>query len=71
MTSEEAQQFRDRWRLVNEMASEEGRQRSASFKLQQLGAMYSAYRSLGWSDERADKAQVRERWRRLREKLNG
>ncbi len=53
------------------MTGEEARQMPASFKLQQLGAMSSAYRSLGWFDERADKAQIRERWRRLREKLNG
>jgi hypothetical protein len=72
MTKEEAQQFRARWKLVNEATIEEARQTSASVKLHQLALMYEAGQLLGWDDEQRskEKEEVRERWRLLREKLH-
>lgn len=74
MTKEEARLFAVRWRLVNEATNEEVRRMTPTLKLHQLGVMVSAYRSLFKRNEALvdnEQQQVRERWRRLREKLNG
>jgi hypothetical protein len=39
MTKEEARQFKERWRLVNEVTIEEARRTPVSVKLQQLELM--------------------------------
>ncbi|HEX8844022.1 MAG TPA: hypothetical protein VF791_05235 [Pyrinomonadaceae bacterium] len=71
MTKEEAQQFKARWKLVNEAVIEEMRRTPASAKLHQLALMYEAGQMLGWDDAlKKDEHEVRERWRRLKEKFH-
>ena len=71
MTKEEARQFKERWRLVNEFTIEEARRTPASVKLQQLELMYEAGRTLGWTEAlKEGEDEVRERWRRLKDKLH-
>jgi hypothetical protein len=71
MTKEEARQFKERWRLVNEVTIEEARRTPVSIKLQQLTLMYEAGQTLGWTEAlKAGEDEVRERWRRLKEKLD-
>jgi hypothetical protein len=71
MTKEEARQFRARWKLVNEAVTEEVKQTPASVKLRQLALMYEAGQLLGWDARlKEGEEEVRERWRRLREKLH-
>ena len=71
MTKEEARQFKARWKLVNDAVIEEVRRTPASIKLKQLAQMYEAGRALGWSEALdGGEAGVRERWRRLKEKLH-
>ena len=71
MTKEEARQFRQRWRLVNDRLKDEVRQMPVSIKLQQLAIMFAAGQALGWADkQRAGEAEVRARWMRLKEKAH-
>ncbi len=70
MTKEEARQFKERWKLVNQATIEEVRQMPVSVKLHQLALMYEAGQLLGWPDTSQSDEEVRERWRRLREKLH-
>ncbi|HEX8070081.1 MAG TPA: hypothetical protein VF546_09035 [Pyrinomonadaceae bacterium] len=70
MTREEALAYKTRWRLVNEAHAAEIRRTPVALKLQQLALMYEAAHALGWQAQlRAGEAEVRERWRRLKEKL--
>ena len=70
MTGEEARQFKARWKLVNEMTAEETRNATISLKLRQLALMYEAGQTFGWADAlKEGEEEVRERWRRLREKF--
>ncbi len=69
MTKEEARQFKARWKLVNDVVTEEVRRTPVSTKLQQLAVMYEAGRALGWTSAlREDEEEVWERWRLLRER---
>lgn len=71
MTKEEAQQFKARWKLANDVIIEEARQTPASVKLHQLSLMYEAGQVLGWDNAlREGEEEVRERWRLLREKFH-
>lgn len=71
MTKEEARQFRERWELVNKMTIEELRRTPVSVKLQQLALMYEAGQVLGWARGlKEGEDEVRERWRRLKEKFH-
>jgi hypothetical protein len=71
VTKEEARQFKERWKLVNEVTIEEARRMPVSFKLQQLTLMYEAGQTLGWHKTlKEGEDEVRERWRRLKEKLH-
>jgi hypothetical protein len=71
VTREEAFQYIDRWRLVEETTSEELRQTPVEVKLRQLAVMVEAAHSLGWVDDlRAGEEEVRERWRLLKERMN-
>lgn len=71
MTKEEARQFKERWRLVNEVTIEEARRTPVSVRLQQLVLMYEAGQTLGWDKAlKEGEDEVRERWRRLKEKLH-
>ncbi len=70
MTKDEARQFTEHWRLVNEFIAEEVRRTPPEVKLRQLAVLFAAGRTLGWIEEdEAGVAEVRERWRILREKL--
>lgn len=72
MTKEEALLFKSSWRLANERIAEEIRSTPVITKLRQLAAMFAAGESLGWSQRmRVGEEEVRERWQRLREKMNG
>lgn len=71
MTKEEARQFRERWNLVNKATIEEARHTPISVKLHQLELMYEAGQTLGWTEAlREGEEEVRERWRRLKERLH-
>ena len=70
MTKQEAQEFKARWKLVNEFTADEMRGMDPEYKLQQMSAMFSAGELLGWTSEDGSEVRlVRERWRILREKL--
>jgi hypothetical protein len=71
VTREEALQYTERWRLVEETLSEELRRTPVEVKLRQLSVMFEAAQSLGWVDGlRAGEDEVRERWRLLKERMN-
>jgi hypothetical protein len=71
MTKEEALQFKARWKLANDVVGEEARRTPATVKLHQLALMYEAGQMLGWGDALKDgEEEIRERWRRLKEKLH-
>ena len=71
MTKEEAQLFKQRWRLVNDRLNKEVRQMPVSVKLQQLAIMFAAGQALGWADkQRAGEEEVRARWVRLKERAH-
>lgn len=70
MTKDEARQFTERWRLVNEFVAEEIRRTPPEVKLRQLSVLYEAGRTLGWTEKlKTGEEEVRERWRELKEKL--
>lgn len=71
VTKEEALQFKERWKLMNEFAIEEARHTPLSVKLHQLALMYEAGQALGWTEmTRESEEEVCERWRHLKEKLH-
>ncbi len=71
ISKEQARQFKERWRLVEEAMHNEARQTPAALKLHQLALMYEAGYVLGWAESlREGEDEVRERWRRLKEKFN-
>jgi hypothetical protein len=70
MTKEEAHKFKERWKLVNDFTDEEARRTSPEVKLRQTAHLYEFGQVLGWPDESEEEvAEVRERWRRLKERL--
>ena len=70
MTKEEAQLYKERWRLVNEVTIEEARRAPASLRLRQLAMLFAAGQDLGWQERmRAGEEEVHARWQRLRAKL--
>ncbi len=71
MTKEEAYRFKERWKLVNEATIEEARRTPLAVKLHQLALMYEAGQALGWTEALGEgEDEVRERWRRLKERLH-
>jgi hypothetical protein len=71
MTKAEALAFKAGWQLVNERIAEEMRDVSMTTKLCQLAIMFAAGEALGWSERMRDGEEtIRERWQRLREKMN-
>jgi hypothetical protein len=69
MTKEEALRFREQWRLANAALIEEARRTPVEIRLRQLSVMFEAARALGWMEKlREGEEDVRERWRRLKEK---
>lgn len=72
MTVEEMRQFKARWKIVNDFTAGEARDAPPAIKLRQLALMYEAGQAFGWAGvPRKGEAEVRERWRRLREMVNG
>jgi hypothetical protein len=71
MTKAEALSFKAGWKLANERIAEEIRSTSMTAKLGQLAVMFAAGEALGWSERMRDGDDaIRERWQRLREKMN-
>jgi hypothetical protein len=72
MTKEEAQQFKARWKLVNDFTAEEARRTPPEVKLQQLALMYEAAHEFGWVEAlREGEEEVCARWQLLRERMLG
>ena len=69
MTKQEAQEFKDRWKFVNNFIAYQIRNTPAEIKLQQLSAMFviGQSRSPGFL---AEERKVRNRWRLLKQKAN-
>ena len=68
----DAQAFAERWRLASDAEVDELRATHVAVKFRQLAALMASVASLGWSDGLTEgEAEVRERWRRLRERYHG
>lgn len=68
MTKEEAEQFKARWKLVNDFTTEEARLTPPDVKLRQTALLYEAAQAFGWSEAlREGEDEVHEHWRRLKE----
>ena len=69
MTKQEAQQFKDRWKSVNDFIAHQIRNTPGEIKLQQLSAMFiiGQRRSSAFL---AEEQEVRNRWRLLKQKAN-
>jgi hypothetical protein len=68
MTREEARAYVARWKLVNQAEIEELRATPTVVKLRQLAALMASVDELGLREALSEgEAEVRERWRRLRE----
>lgn len=71
MTKEEALLFKAGWKLANDRIAGEIRSTPVLTKLHQLAVMFAAGEALGWSERmRVGEEEIRDRWQRLREKLN-
>jgi hypothetical protein len=68
MTKEEAEQFKARWKLVNDFTDEEARRAPPEVRLRQTALLHEAARTFGWAEAlREGEEDVYERWRRLKE----
>ena len=72
MTKEEALEFKNRWQLVNDFIAEEIRTTPPEVRFRQLRTMVAtAHRITGPDPVReSEAAEVRERWRLLKERFN-
>ena len=69
ITQQEAQQFKDKWKSVNDFIAHQVRNTPAEIKLQQLSVMFI----IGQSRSPvflAEEQEVRNRWRFLKQKAN-
>ena len=72
ISSDEAEAYLARWRLVQEFELAELRRTSMEMKLRQLVALVAARDAFGPDPDRdLHVAEVRERWNRLRQALGG
>ena len=72
ITKAQAMAFRARWRAVNAAEREELRATPPAVKLRQLAALMASTDALGWAEPmRAEEAEARARWTRVRRALNG
>ena len=72
LTRAEAQTFQARWELVNAAEQAELQSTPLERKLSQLAALMDSAEPLGWTEAlKAEEAEVRERWNRLRAISNG
>ena len=69
MTKQQAQEFKARWKFLNDFIAEEIRNTPAKIKLQQLSVMFIMGQSRS-SDFSAEEEEVRNRWRLLKHKAN-
>ena len=72
MTREEALEFKRRWQFVNDFIAEEIRTTPLDVRFQQLRTMIATAHRLRQPDAARDAAtaDVRERWRLLKERLH-
>lgn len=65
----QVQDFRDRWKLVNDAERRELRSTPISVKARQLGVMMAAARELNWLPAlAAEEDETRQAWQKLRER---
>ena len=69
MTKQEAQEFKERWKFVNDFIAHETRNTPGEIKLQQLSAMFIIGKSRSPAFL-AEEQEVRNRWRLLKQKAN-
>ena len=69
ITKQEAQEFKERWKLVNEFIADEIRNTPPEIKLQQLSSMFIVGQSRSPAFL-AEEAEVRNRWCLLKQKAN-
>ncbi|MFA4947868.1 MAG: hypothetical protein WC674_05065 [Candidatus Krumholzibacteriia bacterium] len=68
MDKAQAQQFRHRWRAVEEIQKREARTATLELRWRQLNAAYSLSMSLKLVSDQPDETRGYERWARLKEK---
>jgi hypothetical protein len=67
MIREEAQQYKARYQLLNQISQQENRTRSPEERLHQLAVMFAASRALGWEQPLQEgEATIRSRWIKLK-----
>ena len=72
ITRAEARAFQARWELVNAAERAELQATSLERKLSQLAILMDSVEPLGWTEAlKAEEAEARERWNRLRAIRNG
>ena len=69
MTREQAHEFKDRWKFVNDFIAQEIRNTPSEVKLQQLSAMFIIGQDRS-PTFLAEEQEVRNRWRLLKQKAN-
>lgn len=70
MTTEEAREFKERWRLANNFIAEEVRNTPAEIKLQQLITLFNSSGLFRQIDDPTEDDNVRARWCRIKAKLH-
>ena len=69
MDTGSAQQFRDRWRAVQEVQQKEALEATFESRWQKLNAVFSLGKGLQLTSSHADEMQVYQRWAKLKEIL--
>ena len=69
ITKQQAREFKERWKFVNDFIAEEIRNTPAEVKLQQLSTMFIVGQSRS-SAFLAEEQEVRNRWLLLKQKIN-
>jgi len=69
ITKQQAHEFKERWKFVNDFIAQEIRNTPAEVKLQQLSSMFIIGQSRSPAAV-AEKQEVRNRWRLLKQKMN-
>lgn len=71
MTKEEARDFKDRWRLVNEFIADEIRNTPPETRLLQLRTMFASAHSIRRTSEAtAEEDEIRNRWQLLKQRTD-
>jgi len=71
MTKEEARNFRDRWRMVNEVISREIRNATPELRLQRLRTVFASAHRFSAKHRSVDEDDgVRVRWNLLKDRLH-